>query len=57
MADFLIRNIPTKVHTSWKILAILQNISMRDFVILALSNQIEKDTEKEDDRKTNKRND
>ena len=42
---FLIRDVPTQLHTEWAFFAKLRGMSMRKYVLHALNTLIEKDKE------------
>ena len=53
-SHFMLRNIVSSLHLRWKIISKLRGMTMRKYLLLALSNQIEHDEAHLDDtqRKT-----
>jgi len=43
MPDFILRNIPDNVHKDWKQFAERRGFTMRDYVLVALVRQIDRD--------------
>lgn len=48
---FLLRDVPGELHRSWMAMARLRDMSMRQYCLLALKNQIERDHKRREQRK------